>query len=84
LFLDPSVPMIKARIAWRLIQKRLGFRMLMDAIPLDASLVRGSHGRCPEDPQEWPVLLTSRKDLATRNVLEASDVFELLQRHFYS
>lgn len=44
LFVDPAlrVPMLK--VAWRLLQKKLGFRMLMDVIPLDASLVKGSHG----------------------------------------
>jgi predicted AlkP superfamily pyrophosphatase or phosphodiesterase len=45
LFLDPKIPAVKLKILWRLLQKRLGFRMLMDVIPLDASLVRGSHGR---------------------------------------
>ena len=35
----------KLKIAWRLLQKKLGFRMLMDVIPLDATLVKGSHGR---------------------------------------
>ncbi|MDB6059778.1 MAG: alkaline phosphatase family protein [Verrucomicrobiales bacterium] len=45
LFLDPKIPAIKLKILWRLMQKRLGFRMLMDVIPLDASLVKGSHGR---------------------------------------
>ena len=82
LFLDPSNSFIKAKIVWRLIQKRLGFRMLMDVIPLDANLVRGSHGRCPEDPREWPVLVTSRTDLAIKNTIEATDVFVHLQRHF--
>jgi len=82
LFLDPSISLIKAKIAWRLIQKRLGFRMLMDVIPLDANLVRGSHGRCPEDPREWPVLVTPRTDLAIKNTIGATDVFVHLQRHF--
>jgi predicted AlkP superfamily pyrophosphatase or phosphodiesterase len=81
LFLDTSVPFIKAKIAWRLTQKRLGLRMLMDVIPLDAQLVRGSHGRCPADPREWPVLLSSRRELLSKPVLEAGEVFELLQSH---
>lgn len=34
----------KLRVAWRLAQKKLGFRYRMDVIPLDASLVGGSHG----------------------------------------
>lgn len=38
----------KFRAACRLTQKLLGFRYKMDVIPLDATLVRGSHGRHPE------------------------------------
>jgi predicted AlkP superfamily pyrophosphatase or phosphodiesterase len=37
-----------ARAAARLMQKKLGFRYRMDVIPLDAALVRGSHGLRPE------------------------------------
>lgn len=36
------------RAAGRLLQKKLGFRYRMDVVPLDASLVRGSHGRLVE------------------------------------
>jgi predicted AlkP superfamily pyrophosphatase or phosphodiesterase len=82
LFLDPSLSFIKAKIAWRLIQKRMGFRMLMDVIPLDAGLVRGSHGRCPADMREWPVLLTTRKELLSKPAMQAGDVFNLLRDHF--
>ncbi len=59
LFADPALsPLaLKARIAWRLLKKKLGFRMLMDVIPLDASLVRGSHGIRPPDTADWPMLL---------------------------
>jgi len=81
LFLDPGVPLIKARIAWRLLQKRLGFRMLMDVVPLDASLVKGSHGRRPEDPQEWPVLITSQPDLLPEGTLESTEVFHVIRKH---
>jgi predicted AlkP superfamily pyrophosphatase or phosphodiesterase len=81
LFLDPAIPLIKAKIGWRLLQKRLGFRMLMDVIPLDANLVRGSHGGCPAEVSEWPVLITSRRELAGKSVIEAPDVFELLRAH---
>jgi hypothetical protein len=38
-----------ARAAFRLAQKLLGFRYKMDVIPLDATLVCGSHGLTPSD-----------------------------------
>ncbi|MFM8175794.1 MAG: alkaline phosphatase family protein [Pirellulaceae bacterium] len=39
------------RAAGRLLQKKLGFRYRMDVVPLDASLVRGSHGRLVVGPK---------------------------------
>jgi predicted AlkP superfamily pyrophosphatase or phosphodiesterase len=44
-------------IAWKLAKKKLGFRQLMDVIPLDASLVKGTHGRTDNPPELQPVML---------------------------
>ena len=60
----------KPRAALRLAQKLLGFRYRFDVIPLDASLVKGSHGLrpAPEDgpaiagPGEPPADMTGFKD----------------------
>ncbi len=57
LFLDPELSVPKLRLAWKLLRKKLGFRTLMDVIPLEASLVKGSHGTCPAREDEWPVLI---------------------------
>ena len=46
----------KLRAAWRLAQKKLGFRTLMDVIPLEPGLVRGSHGLRPA-PEDGPVIV---------------------------
>jgi len=59
LFVDPALTFPKLRVARRLAQKKLGMRYLMDVIPLDAALVRGSHGRLPDDVQDGPVFLAS-------------------------
>lgn len=45
-----------ARAALRLLQKKLGFRYLMDVIPLDPSLVKGSHG-LRSSPEDGPVIV---------------------------
>lgn len=45
LFIDPAIRMPRLAVAWRLFKRSLGFRTLLDVIPLDESLVRGSHGR---------------------------------------
>lgn len=80
LFLDPKIPLPKLKIAWRLLQKKLGFRMLMDVIPLDANLVKGSHGRRPENKKDWPVLI-SQKDFGAKEI-ESTDVYQILLRQF--
>ncbi len=57
LFFDPKFRFPKLRAARRLIQKKLGFRTKFDLTPLDASLVRGSHGLAAIDPQDRPILI---------------------------
>ncbi|MGH7869892.1 MAG: alkaline phosphatase family protein, partial [Candidatus Dormibacteraceae bacterium] len=84
LFLDPSSRWVKLKIASRLLQKRLGFRMLMDVIPLDATLVKGSHGRKPHDEREWPVFLSRGTHLPQKGSLASTEVFDLLARHVLS
>ena len=59
LFLDPALRFPKLRVALRLAQKMLGMRYLMDVIPLDPALVKGSHGRLPDDPLDGPVFAAS-------------------------
>jgi len=81
LFLDPELSLPKLRIAWRLLQKRLGLRMLMDVIPLDAGLVKGSHGIRPADRKNWPVLISERTDLVAESPLKPMQVSEVIQRH---
>ena len=80
LFLDPKIPLPKLKIAWRLLQKKLGFRMLMDVVPLDASLVNGSHGRRPADKKDWPVFITERLELLGAKEIESTDVFQILRQ----
>lgn len=60
LFLDPAIAFPRLRVARRLAQKKLGMRYRMDVIPLDATLVKGSHGLLPERPEHGPVFLCSR------------------------
>ncbi|HXG11351.1 MAG TPA: alkaline phosphatase family protein [Gemmataceae bacterium] len=57
LFFDPKLWWPKGRALLRLVQKKLGFRTLFDVVPLDPSLVRGSHGLAAGDPADRPVLI---------------------------
>jgi len=80
LFLDPKIWDPKLKIAWRLLQKKLGFRMLMDVIPLDATLVKGSHGARPKNIADWPVLITEKNTLPPNSQIHATDVYHILKR----
>jgi predicted AlkP superfamily pyrophosphatase or phosphodiesterase len=55
LFFDPAGG--KRRAAWGLMRKMLGFRYLMDPVPLDATLVRGSHGRAASTPGQGALVI---------------------------
>jgi predicted AlkP superfamily pyrophosphatase or phosphodiesterase len=57
LFFDPALRWPKGRAAWRLLQKKLGFRTLFDVVPLDAGLVRGSHGLAAASAADRPLLI---------------------------
>jgi hypothetical protein len=59
LFLDPAKSMVKARVAGKVAARKLGFRNLLDVIPLDASLVKGSHGLLPANPEVGPMVIGS-------------------------
>jgi predicted AlkP superfamily pyrophosphatase or phosphodiesterase len=80
LFLDPTIPAVKLKILGRLLQKKLGFRMLMDVIPLDATLVKGSHGCRPANPADWPVLITDQSSLLTRLQTEPTAVYQIIRK----
>jgi len=72
MFFDPGLSAPKLKAAWRLLQKKLGFRMLMDVIPLDPSIVRGSHGLPEADSLDRPLLIGDEappaEDLSLTNV----------------
>jgi predicted AlkP superfamily pyrophosphatase or phosphodiesterase len=57
LFFDPHLTWPKGRAMWRLVQKKLGFRTLFDVVPLDTTLVRGSHGLPAADALDRPLLI---------------------------
>jgi predicted AlkP superfamily pyrophosphatase or phosphodiesterase len=66
LFLDPQLALPQLRIARRLAQKLLGFRYYMDVIGLDATIVKGSHGRLPtpgQERREAPVFISSSREI---------------------
>jgi len=84
LFLAGEGLRTKLHIGWRLAQKALGFRSLMDVIPLSGDRVRGSHGRLPDSPAHGPVVIGSARALAPGGTAAMTDVYDLILRHLAS
>jgi predicted AlkP superfamily pyrophosphatase or phosphodiesterase len=83
LFLDPALRFPKLRIAARLAQKTLGMRYLMDVIPLDASLVKGSHGVATVNEQHGPLVICSTPELLRGDKIRAIEIKDLLLRQTF-
>jgi predicted AlkP superfamily pyrophosphatase or phosphodiesterase len=84
LFIDPQLRAAKARIAWRLAQKILGFRYMMDVISLDAGLVKGSHGRPTDQPEHGPLFISSEAELVSEGPVSATAVKGLILDHVFA
>ena len=50
----------------------------MDVIPLDATLVRGSHGRITDKAKDGPLVITDRRALLKGNSIAATNIKQLL------
>ncbi len=81
LFLDPAITAPKARIAFTLLKRKLGMRSLLDVIPLDASLVKGSHGLAASGPDKGPLVVTNTPGQIVAEQLAATDICSLILRH---
>ena len=77
MFTDPQIKFLAPKVAGKLIKKKLGFRTLMDLIPLDDSLIKGSHGRIPESKDDWPLLISN----SPTEELMATEVFQVILKH---
>ena len=81
LFVDPQLKLPQAKVASTLLKKKLGFRYLMDVIPLDANLVKGSHGHLTTDVERSPLFITQQQNLLSTKTIEAKEVFGLILDH---
>jgi hypothetical protein len=55
----------------------------MDVIPLDATLVKGSHGRADVSPEHGPVLMSSVPGMLPSGPINAAEVKSLLLAHLF-
>jgi len=65
----------KARAGYKLLRKKMGLRYVMDVIPLNAELIKGSHGRLVTEKQFHPVLITHQ---IKNQEIKATDVYNII------
>jgi len=78
MFLNPADPFVKMKVIGKVLKKKLGFRYLMNVIPLDATLIKGSHGRITADAKDHPVLISTKP---TKAGVVATDVHDIILQH---
>ena len=83
LFINPNIKIPQLAIGYRLLRKALGFRVLMDVIPLDANLVKGSHGRLTDRPEDGPLIISSEADVLPDIEVSATDVKQIILDHIF-
>jgi predicted AlkP superfamily pyrophosphatase or phosphodiesterase len=83
LFLDPQIKFANVKIGTKLLQKKLGFRYLMDVIPLDVSLVKGSHGCINISNSDRPLFITQSQELIVSDSINSIDVCGLILQHLF-
>lgn len=76
---DPKDKLVMAKVIGKLIKKKLGFRTVMDIIPIDATLIKGSHGRIPEDTDDYPILIGNTLLEREEAVINAIEVYKIIE-----
>lgn len=84
LLIDPRIALPKLAVATRLARKILGMRYLMDVISLDATIVKGSHGRPTERAEDGPLFITTAPELLGEGAVPATAVKQLLLDHIFA
>jgi predicted AlkP superfamily pyrophosphatase or phosphodiesterase len=78
---DPKDKLVMAKVVGKLLKKKLGFRTVMNIIPIDATLIKGSHGRLTEDKEDYPIFISNREHGKNENVINAIQVRDLIEDH---
>ena len=78
---NPDIKFLIPKVGLKVLKKKLGFRMLMNIIPLDATLIKGSHGRQPDNPADGPIILSKNTTLLPNEQVAATGVFDIILAH---
>ncbi|SMO72875.1 alkaline phosphatase family protein [Fodinibius sediminis] len=83
MLLDPGIPFPKLKAGLRLLQKKLGFRYIMDLIPTNGEGVKGSHGRISSKPETSPLLASRQQEHIPEYYLQPTDIQQVILRHLF-
>jgi predicted AlkP superfamily pyrophosphatase or phosphodiesterase len=78
---DPKDKLVMAKVVGKLLKKKMGFRTVMDIIPIDATLIKGSHGRLTEDKEDFPICISNYKNGLKEPMINATQVRDLIEDH---
>ncbi|WP_405396090.1 alkaline phosphatase family protein [Maribacter sp. Asnod2-G09] len=78
---DPKDKLVMAKVVGKLLKKKMGFRTVMNIIPIDATLIKGSHGRLTEDVEDFPVFISNHKTRDKDKKISAIQVRDLIEDH---
>ncbi len=85
LLINPEIALPMVKVGWTLAKRKLGFRSLLDVIGLDASIVKGSHGRITDDPADGPLFITNDPaSLPPGDAIDATAVKGTILRHVFA
>tara|TARA_R110000751_G_scaffold206717_3_gene310683 strand:+ start:716 stop:2089 length:1374 start_codon:yes stop_codon:yes gene_type:complete len=78
---DPKDKLVMAKVVGKLLKKKMGFRTVMDIIPIDATLIKGSHGRLTEDIEDFPIFISNHVTGDNHQKITAIQVRDLIEDH---
>ncbi|MGB2760505.1 MAG: nucleotide pyrophosphatase/phosphodiesterase family protein [Maribacter stanieri] len=78
---DPKDKLVMAKVVGKLLKKKMGFRTVMDIIPIDATLIKGSHGRLTEDIEDFPIFISNHVTGDNHQKITAIQVRNLIEDH---
>ncbi|WP_430424700.1 alkaline phosphatase family protein [Maribacter litoralis] len=78
---DPKDKLVMAKVVGKLLKKKIGFRTVMNIIPIDATLIKGSHGRLTEDVDDFPIFISNYVTGDNDQTISAIQVRDLIEDH---
>jgi len=66
----------KLRAGYKLLRKKAGLRYVMNVIPLDGTLIKGSHGNINIPQKYYPVIVTNKS--LDKEKIQATEVYDII------